>query len=208
MAQATLWSQEGFPCDCESAYRLYKGIWFGRHDELAKVCAEINAPICEHGFTMLQYTIQIKNQYRKPHLKLITLLLMNGANTHVTDDMGNTLLHQAITMSLPRLMTVSMRRDKAMNLHIPDPASKERQDLINFLCPFIDINSKNHNGETALMLAISSNDHTSAMTLIRRPGIDLKARDLFGRTALDRVKYLVKDKPEFVEVEEALKAST
>ncbi len=207
MNQATRLSELGSSCDCESANRLYIDLYLNKREAWAEVCADVNAPICDHGFTMLQFALQVKYQFRKPSLDFITRLIMNGANTRVTDDMGNTILHQAITKSLPRTVTVKMRRDKAMNLHLPDPASKERQDYINFLCPFIDINSQNHQGETALMLAISSSDHTSAMTLIRRPGINLKARDIYGRTAYDRVKYLVKDNPAFVEVAEALKAS-
>lgn len=203
MSQAIRPSELGYPCDCESANRLYQRLWFNNRE----AWADVNASICDHGFTIFQYAVQVKDPHRKPSLDFITRLIMNGANVHVTDDMGNTILHQAITKSLPRLMTVEMRRKIMMNQYVPDPASKERQNYINFLCLYIDINARNHNGETAIMLAISSYDHASAMTLIRRPGIDLKARDLFGRTVYDRVKHLVKTNSEFVEVAEALKGS-
>lgn len=197
MAQAILWSQEGFSCDCESAYRLYERLLsYNNKKAWAYVLTDVNASICDHGFTIFQYAVQVKHPLRQPRLEFITRLIMNGANPRVTDDMGNTVLHQAITKSLPRIMTPSMLRQLDKSLYLPDYASKERQDYINFLCPFIDINSRNHNGETALMLAISSYDHTSAMTLIRRPGINLKARDIYGHTALDKARLALLATPD------------
>ncbi len=67
---------------------------------------------------------------------------------------------------------------------------QRRSELLNVLLQHrdIDINARNHFGETALMVAASNGDCESIDLLLGRADIDKKARDIYGRTALQRAR--------------------
>ena len=63
-------------------------------------------------------------------------------------------------------------------------------DILNILLQNgADVNAKDHDGRTALMLAASSPDDVSSVTLLLSHGADPALKDKDGRTALD---YAVK----------------
>ena len=102
------------------------------------------------------------------HTRAAKILIENGANVNVADDIGET-----------ALMVASANDDlETIKLLIQHGA---------------DVNAKDEDGETALMVA-SQNGHLATVNFLIEKGADVNAKDSDGWTALDKCERHIKVK--------------
>jgi len=109
-------------------------------------------------------------------LDVIRRLIEENAATDFIDSEGNSLLHLAMNWGYNKMPYMSFHQTLAI-----------RHELVALLIERgLDVNARNHLGQTPLMLAISACDVDSVRHLCAIPGIDRSARDLMGNTAMKR----------------------
>ncbi len=164
---------------------------YARYDTIINILINAGADLeaCDNdGLTPLQFTITGykynpiigHNEWLISYGKIdaIRQFIMAGASTTVRDRNDNTLLHLAMYYGYIRLQ---YWQDAHHN-------RRYRKDLIELLIEKgLDVNARNSQGETPLMLLVNSCDVESVATLCTVPGIQLYAKDIYGLTALHRV---------------------
>ena len=109
-------------------------------------------------------------------LGIIRRLIEANAATDFTDSEGNSLLHLAMYWGYNEKFFMSFHESLAI-----------RHELVALLIGCgLNVNARNHFGQTPLMLAVDRCDVKSIRHLCAVPGIDLNARDLMRYTAMYR----------------------
>lgn len=148
-----------------------------------RVRFDVNAPCSTSGITLFEAAI--KNRSASPGI--IRQLIICGANVRLSNPTNETLLHIAMRMGRTEKDIAEMiAKFTVWGLPIPIDLEK-RSDFLNFILDYcdLDINARNHVGETALMYAAANSDYETVKILLER-GANSKLRDIYGRTALDR----------------------
>lgn len=146
----------------------------------AILAASPNINACDHaGHTALYYAIKgsaLDDHKCQATLDIIRRLIEENAATDITDSEGNSLLHLAMCWGYNETPFMSHHQQLAI-----------RHKLVALLIERgLDVNARNHLGQTPLMLAVDICDLESVRHLCAAPGIDLSARDLMGYTAMYR----------------------
>ncbi len=146
------------------------------------------------GLTLLETAIRDR---RSVSSNTICQLILCGADVRLPNSkISETILHYALSCGMTfKQIEKSIARQRALGFE-PQPETQQhyiyqrRSRLMSVLLehPDIDINARNHFGETALMVAASNGDCESIDLLLGRADIDKKARDIYGHTALQRAK--------------------
>lgn len=149
----------------------------------AVLAASPNVNARDHaGYTALYYAIKgSKLTPRDPcesqaTLGIIRRLIEANAATDFIDSEGNSLLHLAMYWGYNEKFFMSFHESLAI-----------RHQLVALLIERgLDVNARNHLGQTPLMLAVDRCDVNSIRHLCAVPGIDRNARDLMRCTAMYR----------------------
>ncbi|MGY5353768.1 ankyrin repeat domain-containing protein [Wenyingzhuangia sp. IMCC45467] len=115
------------------------------------------------GYSLLHYWAKSgkqRNAPSKPNQDILTLLVSKGLNAKGSQPNGNTLLHEAVQEN---------------NIHL----------IKQSLTLGVDINAKNNEGNTALLLAALNAKNTEVLNLLIANGADKKTTSSFGETAFD-----------------------
>ncbi len=144
------------------------------------------------GLTLLETAIKDR---RSVSVNTICQLIRCGADVRLPNSQtSETILHYALSCGMTyKQIEEHIAKLRGWDIEItPDRMDmyQRRSELIGVLLehPDIDINARNHFGETALMVAASNGDCESINLLLGRADIDKKARDIYGHTALQRAK--------------------
>ncbi len=113
-------------------------------------------------------------------------LIDDGVKLDAKDSMGNTILHWAMSYGYNG---TRVRGSPSLKYLL-----YSRHELVELLSeqPTIDVDARNSLGETPLMLAVNMCDLETIQLLCTRA--DRAAKDIYGRSALDRVKLALQCK--------------
>ncbi|XP_065343666.1 uncharacterized protein LOC135941846 [Cloeon dipterum] len=124
------------------------------------------------------------------YFDLVQKLIERGVNPTLKDNLGKNTMHYAlqhldIVKSLDRELAKEVTKDKNTSLHIAIGIYDYSIEVIRWLLDEaqVDVNAKNLNGETALMIACSKNRFEVIQILVEKKA-DVSIQDNKGRTAL------------------------
>ncbi len=146
------------------------------------------------GLTLLETAIRDR---RCVSANTICQLILCGADVRLLNKSADdTILHCALSCGMTyKQIEKSIARQRALGFE-PEPETQQhyiyqrrlRLMIVLLKHPDIDINARNHFGETTLMVAVRNGDCESVDILLARADIDKKARDIYGRTALQKAQ--------------------
>ena len=129
------------------------------------------------------------------HLEMVKLLVENGADVNSKENDGDTALYYAKTEEIKEVLRKA--EEKSANSGKDTLNSKQLVNAVldgNFekvqllLKKGVDINSKDEDGDTALMIASSEGHLEIVKLLLLRKGADVNIKNNDGKTALDLAK--------------------
>ncbi len=162
--------------------------------------------------------IMFINPRQKTTVSVDMICSLIEAGAKVVDRVGNTALHLAVNYGYIELLkkqidveyrrTFEARFDSRYLLRQIDGENwhryckhkfSSRNKLLECILqqPDVDINARNSLGETPLMLAVTNKCDIHTIDILCRHQADRKATDIYGRTALDRVKIYWMYPPSF-----------
>ena len=162
------------------------------HLEIVKLLIEKGADVNvknEDGKTALTLAS------RYGHLEVVKYLVENGADVNSKENDGDTALYYAKTEEIKEVLRKA--EEKSANSGKDTLNSKQLVNAVldgNFekvqllLKKGVDINSKDEDGDTALMIASSEGHLEIVKLLLLRKGADVNIKNNDGKTALDLAK--------------------
>jgi ankyrin repeat protein len=101
-------------------------------------------------------------------------------------------MRAAISKNIDMLKTLLQIETVDVNAGDPDDNTAACEQAVSELSQStrIDLNAKNRNGETALMLAVTNKHLDAVKTLSKAPGIDANVKNAFGKTPLMEAAHI------------------
>lgn len=145
----------------------------------------------KHGTTALHWAADYE------HSEIVSLLLdVPGIDINAADENGNTALffavmkdHSAVVGALLRAPGVDVNARCNGHTALYAATIKNCSAVVSLLVKFpgVELNAKeNHEGETALHLAVEGDNTELLRLLLDAPGLDVNVKNIYGTTALHR----------------------
>ncbi|GEM_PF-594365 len=152
-------------------------IFYFRILSLPREIADVNATYHPHGTTVLMAAAL------QGHLAMVQLLLEKGADVQAKDMNGATASDHAATKGHAEIVQL-LKGESVPNNRIISAASNGNTDLVQILLTAgANVNTKDTEGRTVLMLAVSHGHFFTAKVLLDR-GADVNAKSNTGLTSL------------------------
>ena len=149
---------------------------------------DVNATHANSGWTALMLAALVGNK------DIAALLIEKGANINAVNDKGRNALMYTAKYGTKEIAALLIKKGADINavdhhgytalMHMAQFGAKEIVDLLLDAFDDLDVNAKNSNGDTALILAIKAGHNGVAASLLEYLFIDDDVKDKNGLTAL------------------------